>query len=119
MAELSRRPAATTPALSASDLGGTESAHSTTHLGDFGSDAGTVRELRARIAELERLLDARTQAIVGLGARIVEMEGHASAPLAGRVRELERELAQLRGTKVLRYSAIPRRWYGRVRRRGS
>ena len=50
-------------------------------------DVETIRELRARVAELERLLDARTQAIVGLGARIAEMQGDAPAPLAERVRD--------------------------------
>lgn len=80
------------------------------------TDAATIRELRARITELERLLEARTQAIVGLGARLAETQGDAPAPLSERVRELERELEQLRATKVLRYSALPRRWYGRLTR---
>ena len=88
------------------------------HATDASSEAETIRVLKARIAELERLLDARTQAIVGLGARIAETQGDAPAPLSGRVRELEHELAQLRATKVIRYSAAPRRWYGRVRRGG-
>jgi hypothetical protein len=83
--------------------------------GDSAGDA-TERELRARIAELEALLEARTHAIVGLGARLAELQGDAPPPLAGRVHDLELELQQLRATKVLRWSAIPRRIYARVRR---
>lgn len=77
--------------------------------------ATTELQLRARIAELETLLDARTQTIVGLGARIAELQGDAPPALSDRVRQLEAELAQLRATKVLRYSAMPRRWYARLR----
>ncbi len=75
----------------------------------------TERELRARIAELEAKLDARTQTIVGLGARVAELQGDAPPPLADRVRALEAELAQLRATKLLRYSSVPRRWYANLR----
>ncbi len=84
------------------------------------SDAATVElQLRARVAELEALLEARTQTIVGLGARLAELQGDAPPTLRDRVRQLEAELAQLRATKVLRYSAMPRRLYGRLRgRRG-
>lgn len=79
----------------------------------------TELELRARVAELEALLEARTQTIVGLGARLAELQGDAPPPLTERVRQLEAELAQLRATKVLRYSALPRRWYAALRgRRG-
>ena len=68
---------------------------------------------------LEALLEARTQTIVGLGARLAELQGDAPPPLTERVRQLEAELAQLRATKVLRYSALPRRWYAALRgRRG-
>jgi uncharacterized coiled-coil protein SlyX len=77
--------------------------------------AHTELELRARIAELEALLDARTQTIVGLGARLAELQGDAPPALTERVRTLEAELAQLRATKVLRYSSVPRRWYARLR----
>jgi hypothetical protein len=77
--------------------------------------ATTELQLRGRIAELEALLEARTQTIVGLGARIAELQGDAPPALSDRVRQLEAELAQLRATKVLRYSALPRRWYGRLR----
>jgi hypothetical protein len=90
-----------------------------TREGDFGvthEDADAVLALRARVAELERLLEARTQAIVGMGARLAELSGDAPPPLADRVRALESELAQLRATKVLRYSAVPRRLYTRLRR---
>jgi hypothetical protein len=79
--------------------------------------AATERALRARIAELEALLAARTQAIVGMGARLAELQGDAPPALSGRVRQLESELEQLRATKVLRYSAVPRRLYGRFRAR--
>jgi hypothetical protein len=77
--------------------------------------AATELQLRARIAELEALVEARTQTIVGLGARIAELQGDAPPALSDRVQQLEAELAQLRATKVLRYSAVPRRWYARLR----
>lgn len=77
--------------------------------------AATELHLRARIAELEALLEARTQTIVGLGARLAELQGDAPPALTDRVRQLEAELAQLRATKVLRYSSVPRRWYARLR----
>jgi hypothetical protein len=76
---------------------------------------GAELQLRARIAELEALLEARTQTIVGLGARLAELQGDAPPALTERVRSLEAELAQLRATKVLRYSSVPRRWYARLR----
>ncbi len=79
------------------------------------AQAATELQLRARIAELEVLLDARTQTIVGLGARLAELQGDAPPALTERVRTLEAELAQLRATKVLRYSSVPRRWYARLR----
>jgi hypothetical protein len=75
----------------------------------------TERLLRARIAELEALLEARTQTIVGLGARVLEMQGNAPPALSERLRAVEAELAQLQATKVLRYSNVPRRVYARVR----
>ncbi|MCB1002028.1 MAG: hypothetical protein KDB40_22230 [Acidimicrobiales bacterium] len=77
--------------------------------------AATELQLRARIAELEALLEARTQTIVGLGARVAELQGDAPPAATERIRELEAELAQLRATKVLRYSSTPRRWYTRLR----
>ena len=73
--------------------------------------------LRARIAELEALLDARTQAIVGMGARLAELNGSAPPALAERLAETERQLQQLRATKIIRYSAVPRRIYARLRHR--
>ncbi len=75
----------------------------------------TERELRARIAELEALVEARTQTIVGLGARLSEMSGAAPPAATERIRALEHDLATLRATKVLRYSSVPRRWYARLR----
>jgi hypothetical protein len=74
------------------------------------------RELRARIAQLEALLEARTQTIVGLGARLAELQGNAPPALVERVRVAESQLDQLRSTKVIRYSAVPRRLYGRIGR---
>jgi hypothetical protein len=38
-------------------------------------DPSTERALRARILELETLVEARTQAIVGLGAQLAELRG--------------------------------------------
>jgi hypothetical protein len=77
---------------------------------------GTERALRTRIAELEALLDARTQTIVGLGARVAELQGDAPPQVAERLRVAEAELAQLRATKVIRYSSVPRRLYAKIRR---
>lgn len=76
----------------------------------------TESVLRTRIAELEALLTARTQTIVGLGARIAELQGDAPPQTAERLRAAEAELAQLRATKVIRYSSVPRRLYARIRR---
>ncbi|MEY4230108.1 MAG: hypothetical protein RLZZ362_957 [Actinomycetota bacterium] len=76
----------------------------------------TEHELRARIAELEALLDARTQTIVGMGARLAELQGDAPPALAEQLRATEAELAQLRATKVIRYSSLPRRVYSKLRR---
>ena len=73
------------------------------------------RALRARILELEALLEARTQAIVGLGAQLAELRGDGSPVMAERLREAERQLAELRGTKVLRYTARARRAYSMLR----
>ena len=88
---------------------------SVTPAGDF-PDATVVADLRARVAELEQLVEARTQAIVGMGARLAELQGDAPPALAERVKALEAELDLLKRTKVLRYSAVPRRLYGRLRR---
>ncbi len=73
--------------------------------------------LHARIAELEALLDARTQAIVGMGARLAELNGNAPPALTERLADAERRLQQLQATKVIRYSALPRRIYAKLRRR--
>ena len=72
-------------------------------------------ELRARIAELEALVEARTHTIVGLAAQLAEHQGTTPTFAAGRLAEAERRLAELKATKVIRYSAVPRRWYGRLR----
>jgi hypothetical protein len=82
-------------------------------------DSGTERALRARILELEALIEARTQAIVGLGAQLAELRGDGSPVMAERLREAELQLAELRGTKVMRYTARARRVYSLLRgRRG-
>jgi len=75
----------------------------------------TERALRARILELETLVEARTQAIVGLGAQLSELRGDGSPVMAERLREAERQLAELRGSKVMRYSARARRAYSLLR----
>ena len=78
-------------------------------------DPDTERALRARIIELESLVEARTQAIVGLGAQLSELRGDGSPVMAERLRESERQLAELRGSKVMRYSARARRAYSLLR----
>ena len=78
-------------------------------------DTDAERELRARILELEALVEARTQAIVGLGAQWAEQRGDGSPVMAERLREAERQLAELRGSKVMRYSARARRAYSLLR----
>lgn len=78
-------------------------------------DPDTERALRARIGELEALVDARTQAIVGLGAQLAEMRGDGSPVMAERLREAERQLAELRDTKVIRYTSRARRAYSMLR----
>ena len=78
-------------------------------------DPDTERALRARILELETLVEARTQAIVGLGAQLSELRGDGSPVMAERLREAERQLAELRGSKVMRYSAGARRAYSLLR----
>ena len=79
-------------------------------------DSATERALRARILELEALVEARTQAVVGLGAQLAELRGDGSPMMGERLRESERQLAELRGTKVMRYTARARRLYSLVRR---
>ena len=78
-------------------------------------DPASERALRARILELEALVEARTQAIVGLGAQLAELRGDGSPMMAERLREAERQLAELRGTKVMRYTARSRRVYSMLR----
>lgn len=85
-------------------------------LNDTRLDADTEAQLRARIAELEALVDARTAALVGLAAQLAEHQGSPTFR-RGRLAEAERQLAELRATKVLRYSSTPRRFYAALRRR--
>ena len=81
------------------------------------AELSTELQRRARIAELEQLVEARTQTIVAMGARLAELQGDAPPALAERIRQLEQELAVLKQTKVLRYSALPRRVYSRLKGR--
>ena len=81
-------------------------------------DPTTELALRARIAELEALLEARTQTIVAMGAHLAELRGDEPPSLAQRLRDVEAQFAQLRSTKVLRYSELPRKVYRAVRRVG-
>lgn len=78
-------------------------------------DPASERALRARVLELEALVEARTQAIVGLGAQLAELRGDGSPVMAERLRDAERQLAELRGTKVMRYTARARRAYSLLR----
>ncbi len=78
-------------------------------------NSDTERELRARILELEALVEARTQAIVGLGAQLAEQRGDGSPVMVERLRDSERQLAELRGSKVMRYTARARRAYAMLR----
>jgi hypothetical protein len=78
-------------------------------------DPTTELQLRTRILELEALVEARTQAIVGLGAQLAELRGDGSPMMAERLREAERQLAELQSTKVLRYTAGARRAYSMLR----
>ena len=82
-------------------------------------DPATERELRSRILELEAVVEARTEAIVGLGAQLAELRGDGSPMMAERLRESERQLAELRGTKVMRYTARARRAYSMLRGTGA
>ena len=75
----------------------------------------TERALQARILELEARVEARTQAIVGLGAQLAELRGDGSPMMAERLREAERQFAELRATKVMRYTSRARRAYSLLR----
>jgi hypothetical protein len=75
----------------------------------------TERALRSRILELEAIVESRTQAIVGLGAQVAELRGEGSPVMAERLREAERKLAELHGTKLMRYTAKARRVYSSLR----
>ncbi|HEY0521562.1 MAG TPA: hypothetical protein VGC84_18880 [Ilumatobacteraceae bacterium] len=81
-------------------------------------EPSTEQALRARIAELEALVEARTRAIVGLGEQLAELRGDGSPVMADRLREAERKLAELHGTKIMRYTAGARRAYGMLRGSG-
>ena len=78
-------------------------------------DVATERELRVRILQLEALVEARTRAIVGLGAQLAELRGEGSPVMAERLREAERKLDELHGTKVMRYTARARQAYSMLR----
>jgi len=78
-------------------------------------DRASEAVLRARIGELEALCEARTHTIVGLSAQLAELRGAASSAALERLAEAKRELAELRATKVIRWSAAPRSLYARLR----
>ncbi len=80
--------------------------------------AGTEGGLRSRIAELEALVEARTTTIVALATELAEHQGTTPAISSTRLADAERQLAELRATKLFRYAAIPRRWYAKVRSGG-
>ena len=74
-------------------------------------------ELRARVAELEALLASRSATIVALAAQLAEHQGSSPAFGSTRLADAERQLAELRGTRLFRYATIPRRIYARARHR--
>lgn len=76
----------------------------------------TDLELHARVAELEGMLEARTQVIVTLHRRIAELEGSEQSELAERAQRAEDALHTLESTKLFRVAALPRRFYARLRR---
>ena len=75
-----------------------------------------IRQLEARVAELEALLEARTSTILGLAAELAEHQGATTSFSAARLADAEGRLAELESTKLFRYSAAPRRAYGKLRR---
>ena len=87
-------------------------------MAELNDQAAIERELRARIAELEALVEARGLTIVGLAAQLAEFQGSPTFA-RGRLAEAERQLAALEATKIIRYSAIPRRAYTKLRRAGA
>ncbi len=78
-------------------------------------DGAVTATLRARIAELEALLEARTATVVGLAAQLAEHQGSPTFAV-GRLADAEQRLAELEATKIIRYSAVPRQIYARLRR---
>jgi hypothetical protein len=79
-------------------------------------DSSDVGHLRARVAELELQLEARTQTVVTLAQRIRELEGADTSALVQRAHAAQHELDQLRSTKLVRLAAGPRRLYAAMRR---
>lgn len=73
------------------------------------------REMQARIAELEALLEARTHTIVSLAATVAELQGTGASTAIGKLRDAERQIEALHNTKLYRYAAVPRRWYAKLR----
>lgn len=87
---------------------------------DAGAGAGgrLEAELRSRIGALEALVEARTATIVALATQLAEHQGSTPAFSSTRLADAERQLAELRATKLFRYAAVPRRWYAKARARG-
>ncbi len=78
-------------------------------------DVQTEQQLRARVAELEALLEARTHTIVSLAATVAELQGTGASTAIGKLRDAERQIEALHNTKLYRYAAVPRRWYATLR----
>ena len=78
-------------------------------------DTDTERALRTASSNWRRSSRRARQAIVGLGAQLAELRGDGSPVMAERLREAERQLAELEGTKVMRYTAKARRAYSLLR----
>ncbi len=87
-------------------------------LNDDASAASNEVRLLARVAELEVLLEARRATIIALAAQLAEHQGASATFGSTRLADAERQLAELRATKLFRYAAVPRRLYARARFRG-
>lgn len=85
-------------------------------MAELKTEHGEEPALRARIAELEALLEARAATIVGLAAQLAEHQDGDPTSASARLAEAERHIAALEATKLLRYAARPRRVYGSLRR---
>ncbi|MDO8392693.1 MAG: hypothetical protein Q7V57_19630 [Actinomycetota bacterium] len=71
--------------------------------------------LQARVAELEALLEARTQVIISLHRRIAELEGHEQSGLAERAQHAEDAVRAMEGTTLFRLATLSARLSTRLR----